>query len=41
MLSGTHKAGGISPAVHLIESFTSISTPGVNPAAGETELHMW
>lgn len=41
MLSSTHTAGEISPAVHLVEPFTSISTAGVNPAAGEAELGTW
>lgn len=38
MLSSIHTAGEISLDVHLIEPFTSVSTVGVNPAAGEAEL---
>lgn len=41
MLSSIHAAGKISPAVQLIEPFTSISTVDVNPAAGEAGLCAW
>lgn len=41
ILPGSCTAGKVSPAVHLIESLTSIPAVGVNPTAGEAEPHTW